>query len=117
MTGSRYDMPLNEGERVGPYEVLGTLGLGGMGDMLRALDHRTDREVAIQVLKQTSPNADHQNRFVQEARAASALNHPNVVTIYDVGIEDGTPYIVSELVGGESLRAVMMRRSLSLEKI
>ena len=92
-------MSLSVPTRLGPYEITALLGAGGMGEVYRARDTRIGREVALKVLP-ASYSADHDRlrRFEQEARAAGALNHPNVLTLHDVGRHDGTPYIVSELL-------------------
>src|SRR5512136_1102294 len=98
-------MPLQPGARLGPYEVVSPLGAGGMGEVYRARDPRLGRDVAVKVLPdalRTDP--DRLRRFEQEARAASALNHPNPLTVLDVGTHDGVPYVVSELLEGETLR-------------
>ncbi len=98
-------MPLLPGVRLGPYEVLAPLGAGGMGEVYRARDTRLHREVAIKVLPATfSQDVDRLRRFEGEARAASALNHPNILTIHDFGSEGSAPYVVSELLEGETLR-------------
>src|SRR5437764_14267319 len=91
-------MRLAPGARLGPYEILSLLGAGGMGEVYRARDPRIGRDVAIKIL-----NADV-TRFEQEVRAAGALNHPNILAIFDVGTHQGMPYLVSELLEGETLR-------------
>jgi tetratricopeptide (TPR) repeat protein/tRNA A-37 threonylcarbamoyl transferase component Bud32 len=97
---------VNPGERIGRFEVLGELGAGGMGKLWRARDPKLGREVAIKVVAERHADSrEHRARFEQEARAASALNHPGIVTIYDVGEHEGHPYIAMELVEGQSLRA------------
>jgi eukaryotic-like serine/threonine-protein kinase len=97
-------MPLAAGSRLGPYEILAPLGAGGMGEVYRARDTRLGREVAIKVLPEAlSADRDRLARFEQEARSASALNHPNIVTIHDVGQADSTTYIAMELVEGKSV--------------
>src|SRR5262245_4022590 len=90
---------------LGPYRVLDKLGEGGMGEVYRAQDTRLHREVAIKVLPETlAADPDRSARFEQEARATAALNHPNIVALYDVGSEGGTAYVVSELLTGATLR-------------
>jgi Tol biopolymer transport system component len=98
-------MTIARGTTVGPYEVLAHIGAGGMGEVWRARDKRIGRDVAIKVLPDSfAPGDDRVLRFEQEARAAGALNHPGLVTIFDVGTTDGSPYIVMELLEGETLR-------------
>ncbi|HYP04659.1 MAG TPA: protein kinase [Bryobacteraceae bacterium] len=107
-------MPLATQSRLGPYEVVSLLGSGAMGEVYRARDTRLRRDVAIKIVdmrKSADDDDDRMRRFEQEARNASALNHPNIVTIHDVGREDHLSYIVTELVEGESLRAYLQRRS------
>src|SRR5438552_6321496 len=99
-------MTLAAGTRLGPYEVLGPLGAGGMGEVYRARDPRIGRDVAIKVLPASfAKDADRLQRFEREARAIGALNHPNLVTIHELGTHEGSPYIVMELLEGETLRA------------
>ena len=100
-------------ERFGPYDVLALLGEGGMGQVYRARDPRLKRDVAIKVLARAGTDPVRQRRFTDEAQAASALNHPNIVTVYDVGTEASVPYIVSELIEGTSLREVLTRAPLA----
>src|SRR4029079_19367285 len=90
---------------VGHYRLLSVIGEGGMGEVYRAWDPRLQREVALKVLRERS-NADPERvrRFVAEARAASALNHPNILTVFDASVDVRTPYIVAELIDGQSLR-------------
>jgi len=93
------------GQLVGHYRVLEKIGAGGMGEVFRARDERLGRDVALKLIRPaSSDNPDHLRRFEQEARAAAALNHPNILAIYDVGFEGTTPYIVSELLQGKTLR-------------
>ena len=88
------------------YQIISKLGAGGMGEVWRARDTRLDREVAIKVLPVSlTRDADRLRRFEQEARATSALNHPNILTVHDIGYYEGSPYLVSELLEGEVLRA------------
>ncbi len=96
-------------DRFGPYEVIGLLGTGGMGEVYRARDPRLKRDVAIKVLAHAGTDPVRQRRFTDEAQAASALSHPNIVTVYDVGSRDGMPFIVSEIIDGVSLRQILAR--------
>src|SRR5215471_7678066 len=94
------------GAKLGPYEILAPIGAGGMGEVYRAKDPRLGREVAIKVLPPSfAQDADRLKRFEQEARAAGILNHPNITAVHDIGSHDGAPYIVTELLEGETLRA------------
>src|SRR5580700_6436064 len=98
-------MNLAAGTKLGPYEIVSLLGAGGMGEVYRARDSRLKREVAIKVLPQSlSLDADRLRRFEQEALATAALNHPNILAVFDIGESDGAPYVVSELLEGETLR-------------
>jgi len=98
-------MVLTSGVKIGPYEILSPLGAGGMGEVYRARDTRLGREVAIKVLPESlSKDPDRLRRFQQEARTVAALNHPNILAVYDFGSQDGTHYMVSELLEGETLR-------------
>jgi len=92
------------GQRIGPYEILGRLGSGGMGLVFSAWDGRLHRDVAIKILREEYATPDMRSRFLQEARAASGLNHPNICTIFDIGELEGDPYLVMELLKGETLR-------------
>src|SRR6185436_17515471 len=102
----------------GPYEILAPLGAGGMGEVYRARDTRLGREVAIKVLP-TSLAAvpERVTRFEREARSVSALNQPNIVTIYEVGSSDSVSYIAMELVHGESLRALLLEGALPVRRL
>lgn len=98
-------MTLTIGKTLGPYEIVSLIGAGGMGEVYRARDARLSREVAVKVLPpQFSADSDRLRRFEQEARAAGMLNHPNILSIYDIGTENDTIYVVSELLSGETLR-------------
>jgi serine/threonine protein kinase len=89
--------------RFGPYEIVGPLGAGGMGQVYRGRDTRLQRFVAIKILHDTAAlDPDRQRRFAQEALAASALNHPNILTVYDIGAEGEIQYLVSEVIEGDS---------------
>ena len=98
-------MALTAGTKLGPYEILAPLGAGGMGEVYRARDARLNRDVAIKILPASfSADPDRLQRFAQESRAAAALNHPNILSIFDIGEDHGAPYVVSELLEGETLR-------------
>ncbi len=99
-------MSLAAGVRLGPYEVIGSIGSGGMGEVYRAKDTRLSRDVAVKVLPSSfTEDPDRLRRFEQEARATGMLNHPNILAVYDIGSHNGAPYVVSELLEGETLRA------------
>ena len=99
-------MPLEVGLHLGHYEILSPLGAGGMGEVYRARDERLERDVAIKVLPASfAQDPDRLRRFEQEAKATSALNHPNILTVHDIGSYEGSPFIVAELLEGEELRA------------
>lgn len=103
-------MSLVAGTKLGPYEIVALLGAGGMGEVYRARDGRLGRDVAIKVLPRgMASDPERQQRFEAEARAAGALNHPNIVTLHDVGVAEGVPYLVTEVLEGESLRALIQR--------
>ena len=105
------------GKTFGHYEVLDKLGSGGMGEVYRAKDLELGREVAIKVLrKELASDPDGLKRFEREARTASALNHPNIATIYHIGEYEGTRYIAMELVAGQMLRELLNEGPLSTEK-
>ena len=110
-------MPLTLGSVLGQYEILLPLGAGGMGEVYRAHDTRLDREVAIKVLPDfLTSNPDRLRRFEQEARAVAALNHPNILAVYQLGTYHGVPYLVSELLEGETLRDSLNRGPVPLRK-
>jgi serine/threonine protein kinase len=110
-------MTLTAGTRLGPYEVVALIGAGGMGEVYRARDPRLGRDVAIKVLpRQYAADEDRLRRFEQEARAASALNHPNILVVHDVGTDEGIPYLVEELLEGESLRERLRGGALPVGK-
>src|SRR5271170_6211016 len=101
-------MPLTANSRLGPYEIKSMLGVGGMGEVYRARDSRLNRDVAIKVLRDEGASSpERRSRFEREARAVAALNHPNIVAVYDFGVEGDKQFIVSELVEGESLRSLL----------
>ena len=110
-------MALTSGTKLGPYEIQSPIGAGGMGEVYRARDTRLNRDVAIKILPASfSADPDRLQRFAQESRAAAALNHPNILSIYDIGEERGAPYVVSELLEGETLRDRLRNGALSSRK-
>ena len=110
-------MGLAAGTTLGPYEVVAPLGAGGMGEVYRARDSRLGREVAVKVLPASaSTDPERLKRFEQEARATGLLNHPNILTVYDTGVHNGAPYVVSELLEGETLRERVRGGALSPRK-
>ncbi len=110
-------MSLEAGAHLGPYEILAPLGAGGMGEVYRARDPRLGREVAIKVLPASmSDDADRLRRFEQEARAAGILNHPNITAVHDIGTHEGAPYVVQELLEGDTLRAELAGGRFSARK-
>src|SRR5712692_10530555 len=111
-------MSVAAGTRLGPYEILSVLGAGGMGEVYRAKDPRLGRDVAIKVLPASlSQDADRLRRFEQEARSASALNHPNIITIHEIGTADSTSYIAMEFVDGTSLRELLAAGPLPTKRL
>src|SRR5258708_6163539 len=110
-------MALTSGTKLGPYEIVGWLGAGGMGEVYRARDSRLGREVAIKLIPETfAADRSRLHRFEQEARAAGQLNHPSILAVYDVGTHEGAPYIVSELLNGETLRSRLQSGALASRK-
>ena len=110
-------MALTSGTKLGPYEIVAPLGAGGMGEVYRARDSRLGREVAIKVLPPSyCRDLDRLRRFEQEARAASALNHPNILSVYDLGTHEGAPYLVTELLDGATLRDRLRSGALPARK-
>ena len=111
-------MTLPPGARLGPYEIVAPIGAGGMGEVYRARDTRLNRDVAVKVLPPAfTQDADRVRRFEQEARAAAALNHPNVMAVFDVGVDGDVPYVVSELLEGETLREALSRGALPQRRV
>jgi eukaryotic-like serine/threonine-protein kinase len=109
---------VKEGSRLGPYEILAPLGAGGMGEVWRARDTRLAREVAIKVLPvEVASDPSRLKRFEKEARSASALNHPNIVTIYDIGSSDSIHWIAMEKVEGKTLREALFGGALPIKKL
>jgi serine/threonine protein kinase len=110
-------MALTPGTKLGPYEIVAPLGAGGMGEVYRATQSSLGRQVAIKVLSAASAaDPERLRRFEQEARAASALNHPNIISIYDVGRDGATSYIAMEFVDGKTLRALLEAGPLAIKK-
>src|SRR5579864_3383882 len=108
-------MPLSAGARFGPYEILAPLGKGGMGEVFRASDTRLHRTVAIKILPHDKvADPERKRRFLQEARAASALNHPNIITLHDIANDSGVDYLVMEYVPGKSLDQLITPKALPL---
>jgi eukaryotic-like serine/threonine-protein kinase len=110
-------MSLAVGTKLGPYEIFAPIGAGGMGEVYRAKDTRLGRDVALKILPDSfASDPDRLRRFEQEARAVAALNHPNILAIHDIGQHNGSPFLVSELLEGESLRAALDRGALPQRK-
>ena len=110
-------MPLAPGTRIGPYQLVSFIGAGGMGAVYRARDTRLNRDVAVKIMTATfGDDEERVRRFQQEAQSASAMNDANILAVYDVGMHDGSPYLVSELLEGETLRARLRHGPLALWK-
>src|SRR5271154_5136604 len=110
-------MPLSAGTKVGPYEIVAPIGAGGMGEVYRARDLRLGRDVALKILPESfSRDADRLRRFEQEARAVATLNHPNILAVFDIGQHNGSPFLVSELLEGETLRVLLDQGALAPRK-
>ena len=110
-------MTLKPGTILGQYEIRSPLGAGGMGEVYRARDTRLDRDVAVKVLPESlTSNPDRLRRFEQEARAAAALNHPNILAVYQMGTQDGVSFLISELLEGETLRERLKRGPMPFGK-
>jgi eukaryotic-like serine/threonine-protein kinase len=107
---------LSPGDRLGPYQIVGIVGAGGMGEVYRARDSRLKRDVALKVLYRSAASPEHLQLLSREARAAGSLNHPNILAVFDVDIEAPIPYVVSELLEGESLRQRLDRGPIALRK-
>jgi serine/threonine protein kinase/tetratricopeptide (TPR) repeat protein len=111
-------MKISKGANIGHYEILNAIGAGGMGEVFLARDSKLERQVAIKLLgKEFSNHADRLHRFTQEARAASALNHPNILTIHEIGETDGTHYIATEYIEGETLRHHIQNSRINLREV
>jgi len=110
-------MSLQAGAKLGTYEIIAPLGAGGMGEVYRARDPQLGRDVAIKILPASlTRDPDRLRRFEQEARAAAALNHPNILAVYQLGMHEGAPYLVSELLEGVTLREQLSRGPAPVRK-
>src|SRR5262245_62989300 len=110
-------MAIGAGTRFNHYEIIAPLGAGGMGEVWRARDARLNREVAVKVLPaEFAGDSDRLLRFEQEALATSALNHPNILTVFDIGDHEGAPYIVAELLEGEELSELIKQGAIAPRK-
>src|SRR5574341_1434063 len=111
-------MALSTGMRLGPYEILATLGTGGMGEVYRARDIRLERIVAIKVLPANlSSDTESKQRFEREARTISSLSHPHICALHDVGHQDGIDFLVMEFLEGETLAARLAKGSLPTDQV
>src|SRR5258705_13748784 len=110
-------MALPSGTKLGPYEILTPLGAGGMGEVYRARDARLNRDVAVKILPPAfARDPERLRRFQQEAQAVAALNHPNILAVHDLGENQGSPYMVTEFLEGETLRERMRPGALPVRK-
>src|ERR1700727_503436 len=110
-------MNLEAGTKLGPYEITAPLGAGGMGEVYAARDARLERDLAVKILStEMADNIERVRRFEKEARLASALNHPNIVTVYDIGASGNVRYIAMELVKGSTIRELLRGGPLTLEQ-
>src|SRR5579863_8667317 len=111
-------MPLSAGTRIGSYEILAQIGAGGMGEVYRARDTKLNRDIAIKVLPEAlAHDAERRRRFVQEAQAASALNHPSIITIYDIDTSAGVDFIAMEYVAGRTLDRLIPRQGMRTPEV
>src|ERR1700683_5483402 len=111
-------MPILAGKRLGPYEILSASGAGGMGEVYRAKDSRLNRIVAIKVLSShLADSSELKERFEREARTIASLNHPHICTLYDIGHQDGTDFLVMEYLEGETLAQRLVKGALPLEQV
>src|SRR5215471_1413185 len=111
-------MALTSGTRLGPYEILSPLGAGGMGEVYRARDTRLERTVAVKVLPEhLSKSEEVRQRFEREAKTISALSHPHICALYDLGNQDGVEYLVMEYLEGETLAARLVKGPLPTEQL
>ena len=111
-------MSLEQGKRLGPYEIVGAAGAGGMGEVYRARDTRLDRDVAIKVLPgHLSENEELRKRFDREAKTISSLQHPNICALYDIGHENGTDFLVMEYLEGDTLAQRLKTGEIPVEEV
>src|SRR5215470_16892050 len=111
-------MPFAPDTQFGPYKIVSLIGAGGMGEVYRARDTRLLRDVALKILQESvTGDSDRLRRFELEARAVAALNHPNIVSVFDVGVADGVHYIVTELLEGETLRQRIPPQGMPIRKV
>jgi serine/threonine protein kinase len=109
---------LTNGQHIGHYQILSAIGAGGMGEVYLAEDTRLDRKVALKILpKEFAEDTDRMNRFVREAKSASALNHPNIITIYEIGKSDGTHFIATEFIDGKTLNEYAKHDPLNFKSV
>src|SRR5688500_1207477 len=109
---------LEAGKRFGHYEIIKQIGAGGMGEVYLAKDKKLDREVAVKILNsEFSQHQSHLNRFIREAKAASSLNHPNILVIHEIGEYETTNYIVSEFINGKTLRQLVKNKALDVTEV
>ena len=109
---------MENGTIINQYKIISAIGKGGMGEVFKAHDSKLDRDVAIKILPPDfAKDAERLRRFEQEAKATSALNHPNILTIYDIGEHEGSPFIVAELLEGGELRQRLEEGSLPIRKV
>lgn len=110
-------MRLAAGTRLGPYEIVSSLGAGGMGDVYRARDPRLGRDVAVKIVSgEGPPSPERLRRFEQEARAVAALEHPGILAVHDLGTHEGCAYLVFEVLEGETLRERLSRGPIPVRK-
>src|SRR5436309_6028025 len=118
LSGTGLRMSIASGTKLGRYEIRSQLGAGGMGEVYLALDTKLDRKVALKILPpEVAGNQDRMNRFVQEAKAAAALNHPNIAHIYEIDEVDGQHFIAMEFIDGQTLRECIHGRQTDLRRL
>lgn len=111
-------MTTSTGKRIGRYDITSQIGAGGMGEVFLARDTQLDRNVALKLLaEEFTKNQDRMSRFVQEAKTASALNHPNIIIIHEIGESEGSHFIATEYIEGDTLRDLMQKKHPSVEQV